>query len=204
MIDTNATFYKVLLNRRSIRQFQKRSVPRVTLEKVLGAALRAPSAHNSQPWRFVVLRNNENLKALASQMGQRLLEDLKSDGMEPERIQREVDSAYQRIVSAPINVLICLDQEAARRYPDERRSRAEYLMAVQGVAMAGENLLLAAHAEGLGACWLCAPLFVPELVRDSLELPHNWEPQGMILLGYPAESGRDKERHTLEKVALWK
>src|ERR1700704_3659263 len=56
-------------------------------------------------------------------------------------------------------------------YPDPRRAQAEYLMAVQSVAMAVQNLLLAAHAEGLGACWMCAPLFCGEAVRAALALP---------------------------------
>jgi F420 biosynthesis protein FbiB-like protein len=204
MTDTKTGFYSLLFERRSIRQFKSRKVPRATLEKVLEAALRAPSAHNSQPWRFAILDNDENLKRLAMRMGQQLQKDLEAGGQTQEMVQKRVRRAYQRITSAPNNLVLCLDLKMVKPHHDERIHRAEYLMAVQGVAMAGENLLLAAHAEGLGACWLCAPLFVPELVRDSLELPHNWEPQGMILLGYPAESGRDKERHTLEKVALWK
>ncbi len=60
-------------------------------------------------------------------------------------------------------------------------------MAVQSVALACQNLLLAAHAYGLGACWMCAPLFVPHVVRQVLELPAAWQPQALITLGYPAE-----------------
>ena len=55
------------------------------------------------------------------------------------------------------------------------------------VALAGQNLLLAAHAEGLGACWLCAPLFCPDVVRDTLGLPEDWQPQAFISLGWPDE-----------------
>jgi nitroreductase len=59
-------------------------------------------------------------------------------------------------------------------YPDERRRRAEYLMAVQSTAMAAQNLLLAAEQEGLGACVMCAPLFCPEIVANALHLPYGW------------------------------
>jgi coenzyme F420-0:L-glutamate ligase/coenzyme F420-1:gamma-L-glutamate ligase len=72
------------------------------------------------------------------------------------------------------------------------------------VAMAGQNLLLAAHTEGLAACWMCAPLFAPQAVHLALELPQSWEPQGLILLGYAAEQGRKKERTPLEAVSLWR
>jgi nitroreductase len=90
--------------------------------------------------------------------------------------------------------LVCLTLEDMDRYPDERRTRAEYLMAVQGAAMAGENLLLAAHAAGLGASWLCAPLFAPEVARAALDLPAAWEPQALVLLGWPAGPGADRGR----------
>ncbi len=51
-------------------------------------------------------------------------------------------------------------------YGDPRRDQNEYVMAAQSAAMAGQNLLLAAHDAGLGACWMCAPLFCPDVVRD--------------------------------------
>jgi nitroreductase len=94
--------------------------------------------------------------------------------------------------------------EAMDNYSDEKRSKNEYVMAVQSVAMAGQNLLLAAHAEGLGACWLCAPLFAPEAVHGALEMPQSWEPQGLILIGYAAEQGRTKDRMSLETVSQWR
>jgi coenzyme F420-0:L-glutamate ligase / coenzyme F420-1:gamma-L-glutamate ligase len=88
-------------------------------------------------------------------------------------------------------------------YADEVRQRREYLMAVQSVAMAGQNLLLAAHDVGLGACWVCAPLFVPDVVRDVLELPADWEAQGFITLGYPAQVC-EQTRHPLEEKVIWR
>ena len=81
-------------------------------------------------------------------------------------------------------------------YADTRRTHAEYLMATQSVAMATQNLLLSAHALGLGACWMCAPLFVPETVRETLHLDADWEPQALITLGYPAEE-KIKTRNVL-------
>ena len=50
-------------------------------------------------------------------------------------------------------------------------------MAVQSTAMAVQNMLLLAHAEGLAACWMCAPLFCPDTVRAALDLPADWQPQ---------------------------
>jgi nitroreductase len=91
-------------------------------------------------------------------------------------------------------------------YPDTRRKKAEYTMAVQSVAMAVQNLLLAAHAEGLGACWMCAPLFCPEAVREALALSEDWEAQAVITLGAPAGAGtlRAASRRSLAEVAIFR
>ena len=85
-------------------------------------------------------------------------------------------------------------------YPDARRNDAEYIMAVQSTAMASQIILLKAQASGLGACWVCAPLFCPDTVRAALDLPAAWQPQGLILLGWPAEPGRVRDRKPLSEI----
>jgi coenzyme F420-0:L-glutamate ligase / coenzyme F420-1:gamma-L-glutamate ligase len=88
-------------------------------------------------------------------------------------------------------------------YSDQKRNHNEYLMAVQSTAMAGQNILLAAHDAGLGACWMCAPLFCPDVVQEALNLPQDWQPQALLTIGYPAES-REKTRHPLETSVIWR
>jgi nitroreductase len=88
-------------------------------------------------------------------------------------------------------------------YSDEKRQHSENVMAIQSAAMAGQNLLLAAHARGLGACWMCAPLFCPALARTTLDLPPDWEPQGLITIGYPAET-RQQTRQPLSSRLVYR
>ena len=76
-------------------------------------------------------------------------------------------------------------------------------MAVQATATATENLLLLAEARGLGACWMCAPLFCPDVVRDTLGLPQDWQPQALITAGYPAAPPRRRDRRLLDEVVVW-
>ncbi len=197
-------FYDTLTTRRSVRDFDHRAIANEVIERLLSAACRAPSAHNRQPWRFCVILDEPLKVRLAQSMGAALWVDRISDGVDPEEAQAEVDRSYHRITGASVVIVICLTMEDMDRYLDESRSNAEHLMAVQSVAMAGENLLLMAHAEGLGACWMCAPLFAQEIVRDVLELPPSWEPQGMIIVGHPAREGRDRGRMSLDKVVIWR
>jgi F420 biosynthesis protein FbiB-like protein len=99
--------------------------------------------------------------------------------------------------------MVCLSMADMDRYPDERRAAAERLMAVQSTALAVQNLLLAAHEAGLGACWMCAPLFCPDVVSAELQLPADWEPQALVTIGYPAEE-KHATRQPLETRVLWR
>jgi F420 biosynthesis protein FbiB-like protein len=200
---TRTAVLDIIQSRRSLRRYLPDPIPPALINELLTAAIWAPSAHNRQPWRFVILDNASSRISLASAMGTRLRHDLEADSVAPEIIEQDVARSYDRLSSAPVIIALCLSMEAMDRYPDEKRAQAEHLMAVQSVAMAGQNLLLSAHAAGLGACWLCAPLFCPDVVRDTLDLPGDWQPQGLITLGYPAQT-REKTRHPLEHTVLWR
>jgi F420 biosynthesis protein FbiB-like protein len=134
---------------------------------------------------------------LATAMGDKLRADLTADGAPPAVIEKDVRRSYQRITGAPLLILLCMTMADMDHYPDAARQRNEWIMATQSTAMAGQNLLLAAHALGLGACWMCAPLFVPQIARRALDLPAEWEPQALITVGYPAET-RTKARQPLQ------
>ncbi len=192
-----------ILTRRSIRRYHPDPVPHEIIEQILTAAIWSPSAHNRQPWRFAVLVTQTQKELLARAMGARLRHDLEVDAVPLEVIEKDVARSYARITSAPVLVMVSLSMRDMDTYADEKRARAEYIMAVQSVAMAGQNLLLAAQDYGLGACWMCAPLFCPDVVREALALPDDWQPQGLITLGYPAET-REKTRHPLETSVLWR
>jgi coenzyme F420-0:L-glutamate ligase/coenzyme F420-1:gamma-L-glutamate ligase len=192
-----------IMQRRSIRQYRPEPVAREVIENVLTAATWAPSAHNRQPWRFAVVEDVARKEQLAQAMGARLRHDLEADGLPAEVIVKDVGRSVERMTSAPVLILVCLSLVDMDVYPDAIRMHNEYVMSVQSTAMAGQNLLLAAHEAGLGACWMCAPLFCPDIVRESLDLPEDWQPQGVIALGYPAQE-RTKTRHPLEKSVLWR
>jgi F420 biosynthesis protein FbiB-like protein len=192
----------MIRTRRAIRRYEQRPVPVELLHLILETAMWAPSAHNRQPWRFAVLSEYDEKAHLAQAMGARLFRDRTADGDLPEVIDRDVGRSFARITGAPVVIAVCLSMRDMDRYPDERRNAAERTMAIQSVAMAAQNMWLLAHAAGLGACWLCAPLFVPNLVRDTLNLPSDWEPQGLLTLGWPAQQ-KTKERRPWQDNVLF-
>lgn len=191
-----------LLSRRSIRRYQPTPITPDLIEQLLTAATWAPSAHNRQPWRFAVIQNEQIKQQLAHDMGVSLRADLAADHVPEGIIEKDTSRSYQRITQAPLLILLSLSLADMDSYPDEKRQQNEWHMAVQSTALAGQNLLLAAHALGLGACWMCAPLFCPDVVKTSLSLPNDWQPQALITLGYPAEE-KQKTRHTLDSCTIF-
>ncbi len=191
----------LMKSRRSIRRYTDQPVPQEMLTRLLEAAIWAPSAHNRQPWRFAVLTKLADKEQLAQAMGARLRADRTADGDDPADIEQDVARSYARLTGSPVLIVVCLSMVDMDSYPDPQRNHNERLMAIQSTAMAAQNLLLIAHAEGLATCWLCAPLFVPELVRDTLNLSSDWEAQGIITLGYAAQT-RKKTRTPLETRVL--
>lgn len=190
-----------ILSRRSVRRFTAEPVPPAVIERLLTAACAAPSAHNRQPWRFAVLPGLESRRRLAEALGADFRRDLLADGLPPEDAAAQAERSYRRICEAPLAVLLCYDPTGEDVYPDPLRQQLETWMGVQSAALAGGTLLLAAHAEGLGGVWLCAPLFAPQVARQALDLPGEWQPQALLLLGYPAKLPPPRPRRPLAEVA---
>lgn len=139
---------------------------------------------------------------LADAMAQDFERDLRRDNLPPEKIQAQLKRSRERITSAPAAILLCLDMSEMDSYPDEKRNRAEYMMAVQSTAAAGMQLLLAAHAEGLGGVWACWPLFAQDTIRTTLKLSDSWEPQGMFFIGYSEVIPDARERKSIDDIAI--
>jgi len=190
---TTADLHTFLRTRRSIRRFKPDPVPDSVIRALIATAMFAPSAHNRQPWRFVVMTDLSVKSRLAEAMARDFERDLVRDGVSAEKIQTQVARSKERITAAPVAILLCLDMSEMDSYPDEKRRQAERTMAIQSVAAAGLQLLLAAHAEGLGGVWICSPLFAQEAICRVLDLSEAWEPQAMFFIGYPDGSPKTKE-----------
>lgn len=196
-------FWRLVRTRRSIRRYGPQPIPQATLLALLEAARWAPSAHNRQPWRFCVVTALESKQELSRRLGERWRQDLAADGADPKEIERRVAISHARLTGSPALIVPSVTMEEMDVYGDAQRDGAEYIMAVQSVALACQNLLLAAQDAGLAASWLCAPLFAPDLVVAALALPEHWRPQAILTLGYAAEQ-KEKERAPLAAQVVWR
>lgn len=163
---------EVIRSRRSIRSFKDEDVPADLLEKLIDAARQAPSAGNIQPWEFIIIRKHGTKKRLA---------------------EAALNQTF--IEQAPIVIVVCADEErSSLRYG--RRGRALYC--IQDTAAATQNILLAAHSLGLGACWIGA--FREEPARQILEIPLGVRPVAIIPVGYSARSPAPRRRRDVDRI----
>lgn len=189
-----------LRSRRSLRRFKPEAVSAEILTRILETATHAPSAHNHQPWRFAVLTGPEPKSRLGQALAAEYRRDLTAEGMPTAEIEARASRSKSQILEAPVVVVLCMDASQVRIHASEKLQQGERILEIQSAALAGLQLQLAVHAEGLGSVWMCRPLFAPEAVRKVLDLPETWEPQGMFFIGYPDEQPKPKQLRPLEEV----
>ncbi len=195
--------HQFLRTRRSIRHFLPDIVPTEAIERILETATFSPSAHDKQPWRFVVVASTKSREKLAKAVTEKFRIDMANAGGSEKEIQERVGRTIRRINEAPVIIILCRDITQVNDQPDEFTRQAEIIMARQSVAVAGLQLLLAAHAEGLGGTWICWPLFAPVEICSALELSSDWEPQGMVFLGTPNEHPSAPERKPIREIVKY-
>lgn len=190
--------------RRSVRMFEERPVPRELIEQAIAAAGWAPSPHGRQPWRFAVVTSAERKMELAAAMASTWRSQLELDGQGAEIVQIRLDKSRQRLHNAPVLIVPCLYLADLDVYPDPERQAAETTMAIQSLGAAIQNLLLTTYAAGLDAGWMCAPLFCPEIVRDTLRLDRALIPHAILTVGYAAKDPVRRGRLPLDGlIASW-
>ncbi|MGX6449951.1 5,6-dimethylbenzimidazole synthase, partial [Patulibacter sp. S7RM1-6] len=166
--------------RRDIRRFRPDPVPEDVLERVLTAAHRGPSVGLSQPWRFVVVRDDETRVAMRG-LAQR--ERLRQAARFSDRARHFLDQKVEGIVDAPLGVVVCCDPGDPDVEVLGRGTIPE--TAVHSTACAIQNLWLTARAEGLGVGWVS--FYERSDLRTLLGIPDRVDPMAWLCLGWPDE-----------------
>jgi len=195
LILTREDLHTFLRTRRSVRRFKAEPIADSVIERILTTTTFAPSAHNRQPWRFAVVTTSVVKQKLGKALTAKMRADMQAEGAPDAEIEKRVTNSLRRIDEAPVIIVLCRDVTDVRADTPE-----EAIMGIQSVAAAGMQLLLAAHAEGLGANWICWPLYAQKETQAALSLPDTWEPQAMVIVGYPAENPEAKDKKHLEEV----
>jgi len=195
------SFENILRSRRSYKlEFINRRVNIATIEESIELARWAPSAHNGQFWRYVIIEQGSLREILIKNMNSKLKDDLLRDGRSKEYIQREIEKTRTNFLTCPYLILLCLDKKYLEKYSDSEREKNEYIMGVQSVSASATYLLLAFEIKGLAACWYCAPLFVKDIVKNTLNLPNSFVPMAFFTVGYPMKESQKSNRKDLKDI----
>jgi len=163
-----------ILSRRSVRKFRPEKIREETLHTILDAANAAPCAGGIQSWRFLVVEDEQKKKIIAkAALGQNW------------------------IAEAPVVVLLCSDPETLEKEYGERGKLFDY----QNVALAAENLMLAAWNFGIGSTFVGS--FTEFLLRKELKIPDSIRIHAIIPLGYPAEVPRRIQKIGIEDITFF-
>ena len=177
-------FGEAIAARRSVRSFVDRPVPPPVVERAVALAVQAPAPHHSQPWRFALLESPPAKQRLSEAMGRAWRADLEADALPAHEIERILSRSHRLLTSTPLLVVCCADTTRAHGYPDDRRRRAEWSLFAHSVGAALQTFMTSLATEGIASCWISAPVFCGEIVKEVLDLQPQVEPHALVLVGY--------------------
>ncbi len=193
-------------SRRSIRKFSEQGVSREDILRVLEAARWAPSNHNRQPWKFIVWEDRSRIARLAESIRAELSQKLTTLPKVASGYTGEFGSYATFFAGAP--VLIAVLHKRPVSFSAALLQGVDHPDLVSGeplsAAMAVQNLLLAAHALGLGSCVMTAPLIVCDLILRELKPPPGHELTCLVVLGFADEQPAEPRRKSIEQIAEFK
>lgn len=202
--------FDAIQNRKSIRRFKQTLVPDEDITRILDAGRLAPSANNTQPWSFMVIKDRALLKQMADAV--RAMVDKMAPFAESEkqaqRLAAYKGTFYTFFENAPAVIAVCMeaydagtDKLLARMgYSPEAIKRLRPLPGLQSVSAAIENMLLAIHALGYGSCWMTGPLVAQEAFEKLLGYGKEQFIAALLPVGVPDEDPPARSRKPLEEI----
>jgi len=174
--------------RHSIPKVKPDPIPRQVIEQLLSAAVQAPNHHRVRPWRFVVLQGDARLR-----LGEVMAQSLK--WRQPEAHDEALAVERSRPLRAPLLIAVGVDRPV-----DPKVLEIENVCAA---AAAAQNLLLAAHALGLGAMWRTGPAALDPQIKTFLGFAPDQHLIGFLYIGYSAGEQHPPERPSFEDRTVW-
>ncbi len=171
--------YKAIFSRRDVRShFTSRPIDEEILTRILKAAHHAPSVGFSQPWNFILIKDNETKKKIKESFEQE--KKLSEDMIEEPRRSKYVSFKLEGILDAPVNVCVTYDPTKFGPFIIGRTSIPE--AGIYSVCCAVQNLWLAARTEGIGVGWVS--IISNDVLKKVLNLPDHVTPIAYLCLGY--------------------
>ncbi len=188
--------------RRSIKKYKDKKIPRKLIDEIIEAGRYAPSSHNSQPWRFIVITNKKKIKELSNYIKDWFKKRVKLAlliGLFNKKIKEELEVARKRLVNqdlffydAPVLVLVCAKPGR---------------FAKVDCACAAQNMMLAARSLEIGSCWIgFADMAVNKNRRlmNKFGVPKHYKIMAHLIFGYPVKFPENAfERKKESTIIKW-
>jgi nitroreductase len=202
--------FDAIQGRKSIRKFKRTQVPDEDIKKILDAGRLAPSANNTQPWSFVVIKDKALLAKMADaarEMIDRML-PFAEDEKQAQRLAAYKGTFYTFFEHAPVVIAVFMEGYdagtnrllAKMGYSAEDIKRLRPLPGLQSVSAAIQNILLAVHALGYGSCWMTGPLVAQEAFEKLLGYGKETFIAALLPIGVPDEDPPARNRKPLEEI----
>jgi len=203
--------FDAIRGRKSIRKFKDLPVPDEDVRKILDAGRRAPSANNTQPWSFLVIRDKAVLKQMAEAVRlqvDRMIPFAEND-KQAQRLAAYKTTFYTFFENAPLVIAVFTEAYDASTKPapgEDGYSAADIMRlrpnpGLQSVAAAIEHLLLAAHALGYGSCWMTGPLVAQESFEKILGYGRDKTIAALLPWAFPARTRPARPRKELQDLS---
>ena len=200
--------FSAIQDRKSIRRFKQAPVRAEDIKQILDAGRWAPSANNTQPWSFTVIKDKTVLASMASavrDMIDRMI-PYADDEKQAQRLAAYRNSYYTFFENAPIVIAVFMEGHAAGTdrllakmgYAAEDIKRLRPLPGLQSVSAAVQNMLLAIHALGYGSCWMTGPLVAQEAFGKLLGYGKEKHIAALLPVGVPDEDPQARPRKPLD------
>jgi len=202
--------FDAIKGRTSIRRFKQTPVPDEDIRKILDAGRLAPSANNTQPWSFLVIKDRAVLAGMAEAVRRQIdrMIPFAEDEKQAQRLAAYKSTYYTFFENAPVVIAVFLEGYdagtdkllAKMGYPAEDIKRLRPLPGLQSVAAAVEHMLLATHALGYGSCWMTGPLVAQEAFEKLLGYGKEKFIAALLPVGVPDEDPKARPRKQLDEI----
>lgn len=185
---------KLIKARRSIRHYKNKKIKRNIIENILEAARWAPSVHNLQPWKFIVVEDKEKIKYIASIMEKKADELFSGFNIVMRDTAKNIKKTNLLLLAYNTEIMVKKFGRLGSPYTEICS-----LYDNQSVANAVENMLLYIHDLGLGAVWCGVALFCEKEINDFLKQDNNLS--AILSVGYPDKKSAASIRKNISEIS---